>query len=59
MELPELNRKRILVGGGHESEAVVPVHYQINSTTKAKLQNFFTPFNILLDDLMEELREKN
>lgn len=58
MGLPEVNRNRILLGGGHESEAIVPPSNQINSTTKQKLEEFYTPFIILLDDLMSEMREE-
>jgi hypothetical protein len=56
MGLPELNRKRILLGGGHESEALVPQIHQINASTKARLEAFYSPFMILLDELMLEMR---
>jgi hypothetical protein len=40
--------------GKHETDSKVPSHHVINSTSLAKLKEFFRPFNILLDDLIND-----
>lgn len=51
--LPTLTKKRISIGGGHESEATVPPMDQLNKSSEEKLIQFFLPFELLLHQLVE------
>ena len=45
---------KVPIAFAHETESDVPHAHQLNASTRAALVEFFTPFNLLVNELVDD-----